>query len=247
MIRNAAYAILLTFAVAPVAELAHATDRNDLGQNSPVQPSPVQHSPALSRPGNFGNAGGPGNSGGPGNYGNPVSPANNGGSSFSNSGNSNCPDCPKPRQHYDTQEVVHTAQDVDQSRVINTTSVVPVAPRMKETNHLVIRKNTIRNVGVVRHNHTIIEKEIRYKRPVQRSKVVGYVVQEYQTVYKPAIVYVPYTYPVRYSVPHHYYPKQYHYPQHHYQQSCCQQQHQYPQPYYPQHDYYRTGLLQWRS
>ena len=101
---------------------------------------------------------------------------------------------------------------------------------MKETNHLVIRKNTIRNVGVVRRNHTIIEKEIRYKRPVQRSKVVGYVVQEYQTVYKPAIVYVPYTYPVRYSVPHHYYPKQYHYPQHHYQPSCCQQQHQYPQP-----------------
>ena len=159
----------------------------------------------------------------------PDRPASNGGNSYSNSGNSNCPDCPKPRQHYDSQEVVHTTQDVDRSQVINTTSVVPVAPRMRETNHLVIRKNTVRNVGVVQHNHTIIEKEIRYRRPVQRHKAVGYyVMQGYQTVYQPAMVYVPVAVPVRYAVPQYYYPKQYYYPQHHYQQhhyqpSCCQQ------------------------
>jgi hypothetical protein len=178
----------------------------------------------------------------PGNLGHPGSPGN-----FSNANSSNCPDCPKPRQHYDSREVVHTTQDVDQSRVINTTSVVPVAPRMKETNHLVIRKNTIRNVGVVRHNHTIIEKEIRYRRPVQRFKAVNYVMQGYQTVYQPAIVYVPVVYPVRYAVPYHYYPKQYYYPQHYYQQSCCQEQYQYPQQDHPQHNYYRTGLLQVRG
>ena len=209
----------------------------------------MQNSPVQYRPGNFGNPGGPANfsnGGGPGNYGNggspghfpnPGSPANfngggspgssnnfsNGGGSpgnYGNSSSSNCPDCPKPRPHDDSQEVVHTTQDVDQSRVINTQSVVPVAPRMKETNHLVIRHNTIRNVGVVRHNHTIIEKEIRYRRrPIyKRPVMVKYVTQHYQTVYKPAIVYVPYVYPVRYSVPYYYYPKQYYYPQHYYQQ-----------------------------
>ena len=220
MIRNAACTMLSVFVVVACAAPAFATDQNSPVQNSPVQHSPVQHGPVLNRPGNVGDPDRPG-------Y---------------------CPDCLKPRQHYDSQEVVHTTQDVDQSRVVNTTSVVPVAPRMKETNHLVIRKNTIRNVGVVQHNHTIIEKEIRYRRPVQRTKAVGYyVMQGYQTVYQPAMVYVPVVVPVRYAVPHHYYPKQYYYPQHHYQQSCCQQQYQYPQQYYQQHDYYRTGLLQVRG
>ena len=105
---------------------------------------------------------------------------------------------------------------------------------MKETrNHLVIRQNTIRNVGVVRHNHTIIEKEIRYKRRPAVLRVVDYVMQQYQTVYKPAIVYVPYIYPVRYSVPHHYYPKQYHYPQHHYQRTLMRSA--LSAAHYPQH------------
>lgn len=74
----------------------------------------------------------------------------------------NCPTCPQPRPHYDNVEVVKTSRDVDQSRVINTQSVVNVPSRTKETNKLVIRENETRNVGVVQHNHTIIEKEIRY-------------------------------------------------------------------------------------
>ena len=219
MIRNAACTMLSAFVLASGAP-AFATDQNSPAQNSPVQQIQVQHSqvqhspvqqnpvqqgPVLNRPGNFGHASGTGN------HGAPVNPASNGGNAYSNPGNANCPDCPKPRQHYDTQEVVHTTQDVDQSRVINTTSVVPVAPRMRETNHLIIRKNTIRNVGVVRHNHTIIEKEIRYRRPVQRYKAAGYVMPQYQTVYQPAIVYLPVAYPVRYAVPYHYL-KQYYYP-----------------------------------
>ena len=72
-----------------------------------------------------------------------------------------CKNCPASRPHYDSQEVVRTTRDVDHSRVINTQSMVPVSKRYRTTNHLVIRKNTIRNyVGVIRHNHTIIEKEI---------------------------------------------------------------------------------------
>jgi hypothetical protein len=73
-----------------------------------------------------------------------------------------CPTCPPPRPHYDNVEVVKTSRDVNQSRVINTQSVVNVPPRVKETNKLIIRENETRNVGVVQHNHTIIEKEIRY-------------------------------------------------------------------------------------
>lgn len=73
-----------------------------------------------------------------------------------------CETCPKPRPHYDNVEVVKTSRDVDQSRVINTQSVVHVPPRKKEINKLIIRENETRNVGVIQHNHTIIEKEIRY-------------------------------------------------------------------------------------
>ncbi len=39
--------------------------------------------------------------------------------------------------------------------------------RVKETNSLVIRQNETRLTGVVRHNHTIIEKEVRYVRRVR--------------------------------------------------------------------------------
>jgi hypothetical protein len=101
-----------------------------------------------------------------------------------------CQNCPAPR-NYDSQEVVHTTKDVDHSRVINTQTVVPVSKRFKTTNHLVIRKNTIRHVGVVRHKHTIIEKEIRYRRPVYaraRPIVVNFVTQKYRTVHRPAMV-----------------------------------------------------------
>jgi hypothetical protein len=88
-----------------------------------------------------------------------------------------CENCPPPRQ-YDSVEVVKNSRDVDQSRVINTQSVVNVPPRTKETNKLIVRENETRNVGVVLHNHTIIEKEIRYvKRRAHAYRV--------QTTYQP--------------------------------------------------------------
>ena len=45
-----------------------------------------------------------------------------------------------PRRKYDSQEVVKKVRNVDQSRVINTRTVVPVGTRVKETNHLVIHQ-----------------------------------------------------------------------------------------------------------
>ncbi len=93
------------------------------------------------------------------------------------------------------------------SRVINTQSVVEVpSGQVRTRNHLVIRQNTIRHVGVIRHNHTIIEKEVRYKRraPVLRAPmrrvyagpvVVNFVTQQYHTVRRPALVEAPTVYP----------------------------------------------------
>ncbi len=249
MNRSAAYAVLSAFALAAIAVPALAND-----QNAPVQNGPAQH-----RPGHSGNPGGPvnyGNGGSPGVFPPPGSPANiNGGGShgtFGNSGQSSCPDCPKLRPHYDSQEVINTSRDVDHSRTINTESVVEVPAKERTHNHLVIRKDTVRNVGVVNHNHTIIEKEIRYRpRPVyKRPMTVSYVKQQYYTAYQPAIVYVP----VRYAVPYYYYPKQYccqqhYYPRHHYQPHYSQPH--YYQPYHYQQPYYqepvRTGLLQVRG
>ena len=82
-----------------------------------------------------------------------------------------CGDC-APRKHYDQVEVVKSSRDVDRSRVINTESVVQVPPRVKEYNKLVIHENQTRNVGVIQHNHRIIEKEIRYVKrvPVYRTR-----------------------------------------------------------------------------
>lgn len=110
-----------------------------------------------------------------------------------------CKNCPAPRPHYDSQEVVRTSRDIDHSRVINTQSVVPVSRKARTTNHLVIRKNTIRNVGVIRHNHTIIEREIRYRRRVPAPAiVVNFVTQKYRTVHRPAMIdYEPIVYPRR--------------------------------------------------
>jgi hypothetical protein len=90
-----------------------------------------------------------------------------------------CANCPQPRPHYDNVEVIKTSRDVDQSRVINTESVVHVPPRKKETNKLIIRENETRNVGVVQHNHTIIEKEVHY---VKRRAPVYRVQTTYQPV-----------------------------------------------------------------
>jgi hypothetical protein len=75
-----------------------------------------------------------------------------------------CANCPPPVK-YDSQEVVKTTHDVDHSQVINTTTVVPMPPKVRTHNHLVIHENETRNVGVILHKNTIIEKEIRYRRP----------------------------------------------------------------------------------
>jgi hypothetical protein len=105
-----------------------------------------------------------------------------------------CADCPPPRR-YDNTEVIKTSRDVDQSRVINTETVVQVPPRTKEINKLIIRENETRNVGVIQHNHRIIEKETRYvkRAPVYRPAVRHYapahrVVQRVQTVLVPVVM-----------------------------------------------------------
>jgi hypothetical protein len=94
-----------------------------------------------------------------------------------------CADCP-PAKKYDSREVIKTTRDVDRSRVIETTTVVPVSRRIHETNHLVVHENETRNVGVIQHNHVIVEKEIRYVRPA--PIVVNEVVQHYVVVHRPA-------------------------------------------------------------
>lgn len=102
-----------------------------------------------------------------------------------------CADCPPPRR-YDSTEVVKTSRDVDQSRVLNTESVVQLPPKVREINKLIVRENETRNVGVIQHNHRIIEKEIRYVRraPVYQRPVHQYVpqyraVQQVQTILVP--------------------------------------------------------------
>jgi len=67
---------------------------------------------------------------------------------------------------YDSEEVIKNTRTIDRSRDINTVTEVPVRRRIRETNHLVIHENETRNVGVIRHNRIIIEKEIRYVRRV---------------------------------------------------------------------------------
>jgi hypothetical protein len=98
-----------------------------------------------------------------------------------------CADC-QPRRRYDDQEVVKKVHNVDRSRVINTVTVVPASPRVREINRLVIRKNEIRNVGVVQHNHIIVEKDIRYVQRVPVTTTVNFVTQNYRVVERPATV-----------------------------------------------------------
>jgi hypothetical protein len=90
--------------------------------------------------------------------------------------------------------VVRSTRDIDHSRVINTQSVVqvPYKRRVRTKNHLVVRKNTTRHIGVVRHNHTVIEKEIRYVRRIPApTMTINFVQQRYRTVYRPATIKVP--------------------------------------------------------
>jgi hypothetical protein len=103
---------------------------------------------------------------------------------------SRCADC-APRRKYDTQQVIKKVRNVDQSRVINTRTVVPVGTRVKETNSLVIRQNETRLTGVVRHNHTIIEKEVRYVRRIPLRTTVEFVTHHYRVVERPDTITVP--------------------------------------------------------
>jgi len=109
----------------------------------------------------------------------------------SDGGSQKCETCPPPRKHYDKVEVIKNSRDVDNSRVINTESVVHVRPRVKEYNKLVIHENETRNVGTILHNHRIIEKEIRYvkRAPVYRPARPAYrVVERIQQVIVPVMV-----------------------------------------------------------
>jgi hypothetical protein len=103
---------------------------------------------------------------------------------------SDCFDC-QPRRHYDDQKVVKKVRNVDHSRVINTVTVVPAGRRTREYNRLVIRKNEIRNVGVVQHNHIIVEKEVRYVRRVPATTTVNFVTHNYRVIERPAAVTIP--------------------------------------------------------
>ena len=103
-----------------------------------------------------------------------------------------CVDC-APRRKYDSQEIVKKVRNIDKSRVINTTTVVPVRTRVNETNRLVIRQNETHLTGVVRHNHTIIEKEVRYVRRIPVRTVVEFVTHDYRVVERPDTITVPAT------------------------------------------------------
>ncbi len=103
---------------------------------------------------------------------------------------SECFDC-QPRRHYDDQKVVKKVRNIDHSRVINTVTVVPAERRVRETNRLVIRKNEIRHVGVVQHNHIIVEKEVRYVRRIPAMTTVNFVTHNYRVVERSATVSIP--------------------------------------------------------
>jgi len=101
-----------------------------------------------------------------------------------------CPDC-QPRRHYDDQKVVKKVRNVDHSRVINTVTVVPAGRRIREVNRLVIRNNETRHVGVVQHNHIIVEKEVRYVQRAPATTTVNFVTHNYRVVERPATVSIP--------------------------------------------------------
>lgn len=101
-----------------------------------------------------------------------------------------CADCPPPRK-YDDRKVVKKVRNIDHSRVIDTYSVVPAGRRARETNRLVVHKNETRHVGVVQHNHTIVEKETRYVHRVPAVTRVEFVTRKYHVVEKADTVSVP--------------------------------------------------------
>jgi hypothetical protein len=98
-----------------------------------------------------------------------------------------------PARKYDDETVIKKSRTIDHSRIINTVTEVPVRPRYREHNHLVIHENEIRHVGVVQHNRTIIEKETRYFRRVPVVTPVYFVTRTYRAVELTDTVVVPVT------------------------------------------------------
>jgi len=101
-----------------------------------------------------------------------------------------CADC-APRRKYDSREVIRKVRNVDHSRVINTRTVVPVRSRIKETNHLVVHDNVVRNTGVIQHNRIVVEKEVRYVRRIPLRTTVEFITHDYRVVERPASITVP--------------------------------------------------------
>ena len=75
--------------------------------------------------------------------------------------------------------------------------MVPVRRRVREINRLVIHKNETRHVGVIQHNHTIIEKETHYVRRIPIETTVNFVTHRYRVVERPNATLVPATHRVR--------------------------------------------------
>ena len=96
--------------------------------------------------------------------------------------NRDCYKCPPPRPHYDSTEVIKNTKDIDKSQVIETQSVVP-SKRLIETNHLIVRENETRNIGVIQNNHTIIEKELVLTKRNVDTKTVNTVVNLVENKY----------------------------------------------------------------
>ena len=92
---------------------------------------------------------------------------------------------------YDSEEVIKNTRTIDRSRDINTVTEVPVRRRTRETNHLVIHENETRNVGVIRHNRIIIEKEIRYVRRAPVVTPVYFMTRHYRVIDAPDPAVVP--------------------------------------------------------
>jgi hypothetical protein len=92
---------------------------------------------------------------------------------------------------YDSEEVIKNTRTIDRSRTINTVTEVPARRRIRETNHLVIHENETRNVGVIRHNRIIVEKEIRYVRRVPVVTPVYVVTRHYRVIERRDFAEVP--------------------------------------------------------
>jgi hypothetical protein len=96
----------------------------------------------------------------------------------------------QPRK-YDSEEVIKNTRTIDRSRDINTITEVPVRRRTRATNHLIVHENETRNVGVVRHNRIIVEKEIRYVRRIPVVTPVYIVTRRYRLIEEPYTIEVP--------------------------------------------------------